>query len=73
MYNTKTTLAPQSRGSSLKEQIPLVIGGAIMVILPAITGSSLLGLNQLSSSKEQSIQELETQLGQLNAQNKNIE
>ena len=44
-----------------------------MVILPAITGSSLLVLNQLSSSKEQSIQELETQLGQLNAQNKNIE
>ena len=71
--NTKTTLAPQSRGPSLKEQIPLVIGGAIMVILPAITGSSLLVLNQLSSSKEQSIQELETQLGQLNAQNKNIE
>ncbi len=70
---TKETLVPESRGSSLQEQIPLLIGGAVMVILPAITASSLLVFNQLSSSTEQSIQELENQLGQLSAQNKNIE
>ena len=70
---SKATLVPESRGPSLKEQIPLLIGGAVMVVLPAITASSLLVLNQLSSSTEQSIQEIEHQLGQLNAQNKNIE
>ncbi len=70
---TKTTLVSESPASSLKEQIPLLIGGAVMVILPAITASSLLVFNQLSSSTEQSIQELENQLGKLNEQNKNIE
>ncbi len=69
----KTTLVPQARGPSLKEQIPLLIGGGVMLVLPAITASSLLILNQLSSSTEQSIQELENQLGQLNAQNKSID
>ncbi|MDJ0730038.1 MAG: PilN domain-containing protein [Crocosphaera sp.] len=71
--SAKTTLVPQSRGPSLKEQIPLLIGGAVMVLLPAITASALLLFNQLSSSTEQRIQQLESQLGQLNAQNKNIE
>ena len=71
--STKTTLVTQSRGPSLKEQLPLMIGGAVMVILPAITASSLLVLNQLSSSTQQRIQQLENQLGQLSAQNKSIE
>lgn len=44
-----------------------------MVVLPAITASSLLVLNQLSSSTQQRIQQLESQLGQINAQNKSIE
>ena len=71
--STKTTLVTQSRGPSLKEQLPLMIGGAVMVILPAITASSLLVLNQLSSSTQQRIQQLENQLGQLSAQNQSIE
>ncbi len=70
---TKTTLVNQSRGVSLKEQLPLIIGGAVMVILPAITASSLLVLNQLSSSTEQDIQQLESQLGQLSSQNQSLE
>lgn len=72
--NNKTTLNTQvSSGPSLKEQLPLIIGGAVMVVLPAITASSLLLLNQLSSSTEQRIEQLETQLGQLNSQNQSIE
>ena len=59
---SKATLVPESRGPSLKEQIPLLIGGAVMVVLPAITARSLLVVNQLSSSTEQSIQEIEHQL-----------
>ncbi|MDJ0508115.1 MAG: PilN domain-containing protein [Crocosphaera sp.] len=69
---TSTSLAP-TRSFSLTEQLPLLIGGAVMVILPAITASSLLVLNQLSSSTQQRIQQLDSQLGQLNAQNKSIE
>ncbi len=69
---TGTGLTP-SRTFSVKEQLPLLIGGTVMVILPALTASSLLVLNQLSSSTQQRIQQLESQLGQLNAQNKSIE
>ncbi|WP_107670575.1 PilN domain-containing protein [Cyanothece sp. BG0011] len=68
-----TTLATQASGPSLKEQLPLIIGGAVMVVLPAITASSLLLLNHLSSSTEQRIQQLDNQLGQLSSQNQSIE
>ncbi|MDJ0844974.1 PilN domain-containing protein [Crocosphaera sp.] len=71
--SAKTTKITQLRGPSLKEQVPLIIGGAVMVILPAITASSLLILNQLSSSTQQRIQQLESQLGQLSAQNQSVE
>ncbi|MGK7958036.1 MAG: PilN domain-containing protein [Crocosphaera sp.] len=71
--STKTTVVNQSRSFSLEEQLPLIIGGAVMVVLPALTGSFLLILNQLSSSTEQRIQQLDTQLGQLSAQNQNVE
>ena len=69
---TSTDLAP-SRSFSVKEQLPLLIGGAVMVVLPAITASSLLVLNQLSGSSQQRIQQLDTQLEKLNAQNQSIE
>ena len=69
---TSTSLAP-SRSFSVKEQLPLLIGGAAMVILPALTASSLLVLNQLSSSTQQRIEQLESKLAQINAQNKSIE
>ncbi|MGB5768433.1 MAG: PilN domain-containing protein [Crocosphaera sp.] len=71
--SSKTTSINESRGISLKEQLPLLIGGGVLVLLPALTASSLLILNQLSSSTEQRIQQLDSQLGQLNAQNKNLE
>ncbi|MEL4898569.1 PilN domain-containing protein [Crocosphaera sp. Alani8] len=70
---TKATVVPESQTSSLTEQLPLLIGGAVMVILPAITASSLLVLNQLSSSTEQKIQELDLQLEQVSAQNRSID
>ncbi len=71
--SNKTTLITQAGNPSLKEQLPLIIGGAVMVVLPAITASSLLLLNQLSSSTEQRIQQLDNQLGQLSSQNQSIE
>ncbi len=71
--SSKTTLISESRSFSLKEQLPLIIGGAVMVVLPALTASSLLVLNQLSSSTQQRIEQLDSQLGQLSAQNQSID
>ena len=71
--SAKTTLINESRSFSLKEQLPLIIGGGVMVVLPALTASSLLVLNQLSSSTQQKIEQLDSQLGQLSAQNQSID
>ncbi len=71
--SAKTIGINESPGISLKKQLPLLIGGGVLVLLPALTASSLLILNQLSSSTEQRIQQLDSQLGKLNAQNKSIE
>lgn len=70
---SKTTKVTKAAGPSLKQQLPILIGGAVMVILPALTASSLLVLNQLSNQTQENIKKLESELTQLNAQNKSIE
>lgn len=71
--SAKATTISTSKSPSLQQQLPLIIGGAIMVLLPALTATSLLVLNQLSSQTQANIQQLEGELGKLNAQNKKIE
>ncbi|GBF79106.1 PilN domain-containing protein [Aphanothece sacrum] len=70
---SKTPKVSKAAGSSLKQQLPILIGGAVMIILPALTASSLLVLNQLSNQTQENIKTLENELAQLNAQNKSIE
>ncbi|MEA5537317.1 PilN domain-containing protein [Crocosphaera sp. XPORK-15E] len=69
----KTTTLVKGKGPSLQEQLPIFIGGGIMLLLPALTATSLLVFNQLSSQTQENIQQLEGELGKLNAQNKSIE
>ncbi len=59
-------------GPPLKQQLPIIIGGLVLLVLPALAASSLLLLSQLSSQTQQRIAELDAQLGELNAQTQRI-
>ncbi|MEM8780486.1 MAG: PilN domain-containing protein [Cyanobacteria bacterium P01_G01_bin.49] len=70
--SAKETAISESKSLSFQKQLPIVIGGAVMVLLPILTATSLLVLNQLSSQTQENIQQLEGELGTLNAQNNSI-
>lgn len=71
--SNKITVVTQKPTRSLSDNLPIIIGGGVAVLLPALAGLSLLVLGQLSSQTQGNIQQLDTELGKINAQNKTIE
>lgn len=69
----KTLITTKTLSLSLQKQLPIIVGGGVMILLPTITAASLLLLNHLSAQTEQKVQELEGELGQLNSQSKSVE
>ncbi|BFM40134.1 PilN domain-containing protein [Synechocystis sp. LKSZ1] len=68
---TGTTIVSQTK--DVKEQIPIYIGAAVLVILPALAGLATLVVGWQQSMTEQNIQELDTELTRITAQNKKIQ
>jgi type IV pilus assembly protein PilN len=59
-------------GQPIGTQLPLIIGGVIMVLLPAATGGTLLLLNGKKAATEQAVAQLEAEISRLQGQNSQI-
>ncbi|HAC63657.1 MAG TPA: fimbrial protein [Cyanothece sp. UBA12306] len=70
---SKTVTVENKPSFSLQDKLPIVIGGVVGLGLIVLSGLSILVVNQLSSSTQSKIEELDQELGRLNAQNKSIE
>jgi type IV pilus assembly protein PilN len=60
-------------GISLAQNLPMLIGLGVMVLLPAATGALLLVVNSQTASTQERIQALDTEISQLGAQNQRIQ
>ena len=70
MTQTMTLTVPKT---SVKEQLPIIIGAVVAGILPALAGLSILLVNWQKSEAQTNIQALEGELNQLKAQNAKIQ
>lgn len=67
------TTAATADGPSLQQQLPIYIGAGVMVVLPLLSGLSLLFVGWQKEQAQANIQTLEAELAKLNAQNKKIQ
>ncbi len=70
---TQTATTVEQPTQNLREQLPIFIGAGILVLLPGLVGLSILGLNYQQTQANQAIQQLDQELAQLAAQNKQIQ
>jgi type IV pilus assembly protein PilN len=63
----------KSAGFSLGQNLPILIGLGVMVLLPAATSTLLLLLNSQTASMQQRIQELDAQIAQQGSQNQQVQ
>ncbi len=70
---SKISIADKKSVLSVKENLPIIIGGGIAVLLPGLAGISVLILGQLSNQTQAKIEQLDAELVKLNAQSKSFE
>jgi type IV pilus assembly protein PilN len=71
LASTSTTIVTQTK--DLKEQVPLYIGAAVLVILPALAGLATLVVGWQQAQATQNIQALDAELARIASQNKKIQ
>ncbi len=68
-----TTVEPIASGPSLKQQLPIYIGGGVMLALLSLSGLSILLVGWQKDQTQQNIQALEAEIAKLNSQNQKIQ
>jgi type IV pilus assembly protein PilN len=70
--STQTTTISLST-DNLQKQLPMYIGGAVMVLLPALAGLGILGINWQKGQTQANIQQLEAEIARLQGEQKQIQ
>ncbi|ACK68102.1 Fimbrial assembly family protein [Rippkaea orientalis PCC 8801] len=69
----KSLTVAKKSSLSIEQQLPIIIGSSVAVLLPVLVGVAIIVVNQLSGQTQTKIEELDAELARLNAQNKSIE
>ncbi|MGA1623257.1 MAG: PilN domain-containing protein [Synechocystis sp.] len=70
--STQTTTISLST-DNLQKQLPMYIGGAVMVLLPALAGLGILGINWQKGQTQANIQRLEAEIARLQGEQQQIQ
>lgn len=70
--STQTTTISLST-DNLQKQLPMYIGGAVMVLLPALAGLGILGVNWQKGQTQANIQQLEAEIARLQGEQQQIQ
>lgn len=70
--STQTTTISLST-DDLQKQLPMYIGGAVMVLLPALAGLGILGINWQKGQTQANIQQLEAEIARLQGEQQQIQ
>lgn len=70
--STQTTTISLST-DNLQKQLPMYIGGAVMVLLPALAGLGILGVNWQKGQTQANIQQLEAEINRLQGEQQQIQ
>ncbi|MEB3228144.1 MAG: PilN domain-containing protein [Synechocystis sp.] len=70
--STQTTTISLST-DNLQKQLPMYIGGAVMVLLPALAGLGILGINWQKGQTQANIQQLEAEIARLQGEQQQIQ